>query len=101
MNGVRRSYYLRSPHVGYSQRVAWQTTDDLLAWLDELSPADAVRVSRLLADTKTAGALRVYADRVVYDMTRVGTYNEVAEALGSTRKQIMKAVERQNARSAS
>lgn len=79
----------------------WQSADELVAWLAEQPPANAVRLARLLADTKTAGALRTYADRVVYDMTRAATYDEVGKALGQTRKQVMKAVERQHARTAS
>lgn len=79
--------------------VMWSTMDELLAWLANQPPADAVRVARLLADTKTAGALREYADDVVYDMTREATYVEVATALGQSRKQVMKAVERVNGRS--
>jgi len=75
----------------------WRDVDELMAWLADQPPADAVRLARLLADTKTAGALRAHADRVVYDMTRAATYNEVATALGQTRKQVMKAVERVSA----
>ncbi len=76
----------------------WNTADDLVAWLAERPPATGVRLARLLADTKTAGALREFADQIVFDMTREATYDEVAKALGQSRKQVMHAVERQRGR---
>lgn len=82
------------PDVGYTWRVTWQTADELLAWLGELPPAEAVRVARLLADTRTAGVLREYADEIVYTATRTAKSAEVEAALGLSRKQVMKAVER-------
>jgi hypothetical protein len=78
--------------------MGWRSLDELLAWLAERPPAEAVRLSRLLADTKTAGALREYADRIVYDMTREATYKRVGEELALGRKQVMSAVERESAR---
>lgn len=72
----------------------WQSTDDLLAELAKLPPADAIRVARLLADTKTAGALRAFADEMVFSWTREATYGDAATELGLTRKQVEKAVER-------
>lgn len=83
---------------GMVTAMMWRTSDELIAWLAEQSLADQVRIARLLADTKTAGALRQFADKVVYDMTRAATYDDVAAALGQTRKQVIKAVERRNAK---
>lgn len=76
----------------------WRDVDELLDWLGSQPPAEGVRLARLLADTKTAGALREFADQVVFQMTRSATYNEVASSLGQSRKQVMKAVERVHAR---
>lgn len=78
--------------------VRFRSVDDVLAWLDGQDAGDAVRLARLLADTATAGALREYADRLIYDMTREATYAQVRKALGVSPKQVMRAVERQRER---
>lgn len=72
----------------------WRDVDELLGWLDQQPPGDAVRIARLLADRRTTGALRDFADRVVYAETRSTSYAEVCERLGLSRKQVMHAVER-------
>jgi hypothetical protein len=74
--------------------VTWQSTEELLAWLAELPPAEAIAKARLLADTKTAGALRAFADELVFAATRDVTYSEAKDALGLSLKQVEKAVER-------
>jgi hypothetical protein len=86
-----RSY---SPHAGYDGGVTWQSTEELLAWLAGLPPAEAIAKARLLADTKTAGALRAFADELVFSWTREATYGDAATELGLSLKQVEKAVER-------
>lgn len=76
----------------------WRDVGELVTWLNEQPPGEAVRLARLLADTKTAGALREYADRLVFGATREATYREVATALGLSYKQVMAAAERQRKR---
>lgn len=74
----------------------WRDVDELVDWLDQQPPGEAVRIARLLADRKTTGALRDFADHIVYVETRRVSYAEAAEQLGLSRKQVMHAVERVN-----
>jgi hypothetical protein len=64
----------------------------LLAWLNDLSPVDRVRVARVIGDTKTIGAVAPVADAVVYDMTRTASREEVAARLGTSVRAVQRAV---------
>ncbi len=75
-----------------------RTVEDVLAWLDDMPAADAVRLARLLTDANTTKALAAAADRRVYAMTREMTAAKVAQELDTSLKSVRKAAERERDR---
>jgi hypothetical protein len=71
----------------------------LLSWLESLSDADSVAVTRWLADNKTSGpVVSAFADERVWKLTRDAPARDVAEALGMSVTQVNRAIQRRNLR---
>lgn len=75
-----------------SRRAPFTDLPSLLAWLDELRPADRVHLARLLADRATTGDLARYADATVYEMTRAASREAAAMELDMSVRAIQRAI---------
>lgn len=86
--------------MGYAAGVDLRTVEDVVAWLEAMPAADAVRVARLLTDGQTAVVMRQHADQRVYDLTREMKAEEVSKLLDTSLKSVRRAAERERDRRA-
>ncbi len=77
---------------GVTRRAPFTDLASLKAWLDELRPADRVRIARLISDAKTRAEMVKLADTEIYERTRDATNAAVAAELGITERIVKRAI---------